>query len=67
MPEFKANEYDILSILVDSKLCSSKGDAKRVIASNGVKVNEEVVTGIDQVVESGSVVQKGKIHFIKVR
>jgi len=66
VPEFKAKEYNILSILVDSELCSSKGDAKRVIASNGVKVNEEVITDINYVVEEGSVVQKGKINFIKV-
>ena len=67
VPEFAANEYDIISILIDSGLCSSKGDAKRVIASNGVRVNKEVVTDINQVIESGSVVQKGKIHFIKVK
>jgi tyrosyl-tRNA synthetase len=64
--EFKAGEYDIISILVDSELCSSKSDARRTIEGGGVKVNEVVVEDVNQIVESGSIIQKGKINFIKI-
>ena len=64
--EFKTEDYNIVSILVDSGLCSSKSDARRTIEGKGVKVNEVVIEDVSQVVESESVVQKGKINFIKV-
>ena len=65
--EFKANEYDLISILVDSELCSSKSDARRVIEGGGVKINEVVEKDVKVIVETESIVQKGKIHFIKVK
>jgi tyrosyl-tRNA synthetase len=64
--EFKADDYNIISILVDSELCSSKSDARRTIEGKGVKVDEVVVEDVNQVVDTGSIVQKGKINFIKV-
>lgn len=66
MREFKPENNNIVSILVDSELCSSKSDARRTIEQGGVKVNEVPVSDVKQIVESGSVVQKGKINFIKV-
>lgn len=66
IPEFKAENYDIISVLVESELCSSKSEARRTIEQSGVKVNEIVVEDVKQIVESGDVVQKGKIHFIKI-
>lgn len=66
VPEFKTNDLDIISVLVDSELCSSKSEARRTIEANGVKIDEVVVGDVKQLVEKGSVVQKGKIHFIRV-
>jgi tyrosyl-tRNA synthetase len=64
--KFKPNEYDIISVLVDSQLSSSKSEAKRILEQGGVKVNGEVVSDSKFVVEPGSVLQKGKIKFLEI-
>ncbi len=66
MPTFKATSRDILSILVDSALVTSKSEGRRAIEQGGVKINSEVVTDTSVQVAPGSVVQKGKMHFLKV-
>ncbi len=63
---FKMKEKDIVSVLIDSEIISSKSEARRTIEQGGVKINGEVVRDSKQIVCSGDVVQKGKIHFIKV-
>ncbi len=66
MPEMKPENYDLLSILIEAKLSISKSEARRVIDQGGVKVNQEVIKDYNFVVLSGSIVQKGKINFIKI-
>lgn len=66
IPEFKAEDLNIVSVLVDSGLCSSKSDARRNIEQGGVKVNDEKVTDDSMSVAAGDVIQKGKRHFVKV-
>lgn len=65
-PEFKATEYDILSILVETKLSTSRSDARRTIEQGGVKVNNAVIRDINYTISAGSILQKGKINFIKI-
>lgn len=64
--KFKPLKYDIVSVLVGSKLVSSKSEAKRVIEQGGVKVDGVVIDDTNYIVLSSSVVQKGKINFIKI-
>jgi len=64
--EFKPSKYDIVSVLVEAKLASSKSDAKRTIEQGGVKVNGEVIKDLLFLVPADSVLQKGKLNFIKV-
>jgi tyrosyl-tRNA synthetase len=66
LPEFKPDEYDIVSILTESKLALSKSAARRVIEQGGVKVDGKVITKIDYIVSPGSILQKGKIKFLKI-
>jgi tyrosyl-tRNA synthetase len=66
MPTCKASAYDIVSILVESKLVTSKSEARRAIDKRGVRINGDVVTNMYTIVESGSIIQKGKMHFLKV-
>ena len=66
MPTFKAIEKDILSILVDSKLVTSKSEGRRTIEQGGVKINSEVIKDVHFIVEPNSIIQKGKMHFLKV-
>ncbi|MCX6715226.1 MAG: tyrosine--tRNA ligase [Candidatus Uhrbacteria bacterium] len=69
VPEVKLDgAMSIVDALVATKLAQSKGDARRLIDGGGVKVNEEVVTGYDFVVDPAQtpLLQKGKRHFVKI-
>jgi len=64
--ELKPSAYDIVTVLVEGKLVTSKAEARRAIEQGGVKVDDVKVEAIDLVVKRGSVVQKGKRFFVKV-
>ena len=66
MSDFKPADYNIVSALIESGLVPSKGEARRVLEQNGVKVNGEVVTDLNHALKSGDVLQKGKINFLKI-
>lgn len=66
MPSFRPTHYDIVTVLIESKLSSSKGDARRAIDQGGVKVNDKKVSSHDVVVKKGDVVQKGKRFFVRI-
>lgn len=65
--EITPSSYDLITILLESKLVESKGEARRVIDQGGVKVNGEVVKELDITIDKDSVIQKGKMGFIKVK
>ncbi|KKQ40842.1 MAG: Tyrosine-tRNA ligase [Candidatus Magasanikbacteria bacterium GW2011_GWA2_37_8] len=67
VPEIKPSVYDIITVLVEAKICASKGDARRQIEQGGVKVNETKVDDFNFVIKSGDVVQKGSRFFVKVK
>lgn len=66
IPEIKPESYNIVDVLVEAKICSSKGDARRQIEQGGVKINDEKVETIEVNTKVGDVVQKGKRFFVKV-
>jgi len=66
VPQFKPTEYNIVSILVESRLVSSKSEARRILDHGGVRINGKVVKETNYVVPAGSVLQKGKIKFLKI-
>ncbi len=66
MPQFKPTAYNIVLILVESKLVSSKSEARRILDHGGVKIDGKVVKEINYLVPPGSVLQKGKIKFLKI-
>ncbi|MDP2820881.1 MAG: tyrosine--tRNA ligase [bacterium] len=66
MPKFKPSKYDIVSVLVETKLVSSKSEARRIIEQGGVKIDSKVVKDVRCVLLPGSVLQKGKIKFIEI-
>jgi tyrosyl-tRNA synthetase len=61
----KGKTENILEVLVNSKLVSSKGEGRRLIEQGGVKVNEETVKDINFAVKKDSLIQKGKRFFVK--
>lgn len=66
VPEIKPTSYDILTVLVESGLSTTKSEAKRVIEQKGVKIGELVLNDPKDIVKVGDIVQKGKRFFVKV-
>ncbi len=67
IPEHKVSgSMTVVEALVETKLAKSKSDARRLIEGGGVKVDEKVVTDPEQEVSSGTLIQKGKRHFVRL-
>ena len=68
--EMKVTEdsANICDLLVKAGFATSRGEAKRMVTGNGVKINGETVTDITTVVETSEnpVIQFGKNKFKKV-
>ena len=62
------SEYPILDLLVESKLCSSKSEARRLVEQGGVSIDSNKISDINQVINisNGVVIKKGKKTFLKV-
>ena len=67
MMELTPTDYNIVSVLIESKLAESKSEARRVIEQGGVKVNGEVLKDLDMIIGKDSTIQKGKMGFVRVR
>ncbi len=67
LPQFKPFSYDIISVLVESKFTSSKSEARRILKQKGVKINGEIIDKENYVILRGSVLQKGKKKFLKIK
>ena len=63
---------DVISVLVDTKLCSGRGDARRNIEQGGVRVNDEKVTDPTRtlndadIVDGSIIIRKGKKNIYKI-
>ena len=71
IPEFSLSEktMNIVDLLLALNLVDSKANARRLIEQGGIKVNEEVVLDAKKEYElnSGTVVQRGKRQFAKIK
>ena len=68
--KIKKESIGIIDLLVETKLCSSKGEARRVIQQGGVKIDSKQIKDTDleiKVSNKSKVLQKGKRHFIKIK
>ena len=54
---------DILEFLIETKIASSKGEARRLIEQNAISVNGEKATCLDVKLKSPSLIKKGKNVF----
>ena len=66
IPELKPSSNNIVDVLVESKICKSKSEARQMIEQGGVKVNDEKVETIEVDTKAGDVVQKGKRFFVRI-
>ncbi len=65
-----SEDLDIISLLTDTKIFSSKGEARKMVAGGGVFINKEKVTSVDEVIDTTRLlngkyllVQKGKKNY----
>ncbi|MDE7439933.1 MAG: tyrosine--tRNA ligase [Clostridia bacterium] len=68
MPEksVKVETPTIISVLVAAGICTSNGEARRLIQQGGVSLNDKKVTDINEKVNSGDVIHKGKKIHVKI-
>lgn len=72
-PEFKVSEnLGILDVLVETKLCASKGEARRMVEQGGISVNDTKISDIKYFLQDSdftdgyAILKKGKKQFIKL-
>ena len=71
--DFENGSINVLSLLVATKLCASRGEARRLVQQGGIVVNDAKVDSIDaafareQFAGDGVIVRKGKKVFHKVK
>ena len=70
--DFNADgRVDLLTILVNAKLCTSRGDARRNVEQGGVTVNDEKISdsrksySAEELSGEGIVIRRGKKNFVK--
>jgi len=71
MPTFKltAKKYQILDLLVQTKLASSKSEAKRLVEQGGVKIGNQTIREWQKqiAVKDGLAIQVGKRKFAQIK
>ena len=71
IPEFvvSKNSCKLSNLLVDSGICSTNGEAKRLIQGGAVSLNGEKITAFDAVVnlKDGDIIRAGKRNYIKIK
>ena len=69
MPEFEIEPMNIVDALVETKLASSKSEARRHIKGGAVRINQEKISSQDIELKSGEeyILQIGKRKFAKVK
>ncbi|MGM9661895.1 MAG: tyrosine--tRNA ligase, partial [Oscillospiraceae bacterium] len=69
--DFEDGVIGIMSLMVKTGLCASRGEARRLVQQGGVTVNEQKVDSIDaawdrEAFRDGLIIKKGKKVFHKV-
>ena len=67
---FEGEEISIIDVLVECKLCASRGEAKKLIQQGGVSVEDEKITALDykltkSTLKNGVKIKKGKKVYHK--
>lgn len=65
--EISVEVKTIIPVLVAAKICLSNGEARRLIQQGGVSLNDKKVANINEPVNSGDVIHKGKKVHVKVK
>ena len=63
-----SNKLNVVDLLVEAKLVSSKSEGRRMVEQGGVRIDGNKVESISEVeIKSGTVVQVGKRKFVKIK
>ncbi len=68
--QLPAGRINIVDLLLKTKLASSKGEARRLIKQDGIKIDNKVVKDTEKKVKitrEGILVQRGKRRFVRVK
>lgn len=69
IPEYKLNgNTKLIDVMLDAGLCASKGEAKRLVAGGGVKLDGEKLSDpqAELGANAGAVLQAGKRKFVRI-
>ncbi len=67
MPEYQLKEGDnLIDILVSQKMASSRGEARRLLEQQGIKLDGETVSDANVALNPGEVLQVGKRRFLRL-
>ena len=68
--DYPSGRIKAISLLVQSKLCASNSDAKRVIEQGGLKIADDKITDINMELTmeeiNSKIIQKGRRYFLKI-
>lgn len=66
--KFSKSKYNIVELLTDTKLTSSKGEARRLIEGGGVRVDGNKITSFEEEIDISKerLLQVGKRKFLKI-
>ncbi|NCU43157.1 tyrosine--tRNA ligase [Candidatus Falkowbacteria bacterium] len=64
--EFFPQDYTLGAVLLESALASSKSEIRRLLEQGGIKVDGQTVSDINLELKVGSILQRGKIKFVKI-
>ena len=71
MPDYtpESDKIWIVKLLVDSDMCKSNGEAKRLITGGGVSLDGEKLSSFDAEIDitDGTVLRAGKRKFLRLR
>ena len=69
MPEFslKNRKMRIMTILTESGLCKSNGEAKRLMKQNAVSIDNKKISDIEAELSQPAIIKVGKRRFLKVK
>ncbi len=68
VPEFHLNQpTNIIDVLVKTKLCASKSEAKRAVEQSSIKVDGQTVSNIHEIIRPGqTTLQRGRRNFMRL-
>ena len=68
IPEYQLKDGDnLIDILVSQKMASSRGDARRLLEQQGIKLDGEAVSDANAELMPGMVLQVGKRRFLRLK